>query len=436
MGSKSKPPPPFLRHPPLGPSTVHPDPYGPSIRPPPGGFPPFEMLSHPEIMEQKLATQHAEMQKLAKENHRLAATHGTLRQELAAAKHELQLLHTHIGAMKSEKEQQTTKARGEAQSLIAERQELILKVQQLGQDLQRTHSNTQQIPLLLSELEALRQEYSHCRATYEYDRKFYHDHIESLKVMEKNYMTMAGEVEKLRAELNNTANLDRTGTAYGNSMGHNESDTATHYPVAQNIYGDGYGVAQGRGPLPPMGNVSGVAAPTGNSPNFGAHPGPTSAKPTHDASKMPNYDAQIGRAGPGYDAQRVANAPGYDAQRGASGHGYTPQSGPTGASYDAQRGPGYDHQRIPGYDTHTGPGYDGYRSLGYDANRGSGYDLASGANYDATMVSGHDTTGKGGVGAQGQLGLSRNPAYGSATPSGHTGTGYDGAARGGNPGRR
>ncbi|XP_019196339.1 PREDICTED: vegetative cell wall protein gp1-like [Ipomoea nil] len=32
------------------------------------------MLPHPEIIEQKLATQHAEMQKLAKENHRLAAT--------------------------------------------------------------------------------------------------------------------------------------------------------------------------------------------------------------------------------------------------------------------------------------------------------------------------------------------------------------------------
>lgn len=34
------------------------------------------------------------------------------------------------------------------------------------------------------------------------------------------------------------------GAAYGNSMGHNESDATTHYPVAQNIYGDGYGVAQ------------------------------------------------------------------------------------------------------------------------------------------------------------------------------------------------
>lgn len=62
---------------------------------------------HPEIMEQKLAAQHVEMQiKLATENQRFAATHGTLRQDLAAIQHELQMLHNHIGSVKSEREQQ------------------------------------------------------------------------------------------------------------------------------------------------------------------------------------------------------------------------------------------------------------------------------------------------------------------------------------------
>lgn len=37
----------------------------------------------------------------------------------------------------------------------------------------------------------------------------YNDHLESLQVMEKNYMTMAQEVEKLRAELTNAATVDR-----------------------------------------------------------------------------------------------------------------------------------------------------------------------------------------------------------------------------------
>lgn len=51
------------------------------------------------------------------------------------------------------------------------------------------------------------------RATYDYEKKVYNEHLESLQVMEKNYMTMASEVEKLRAELKKHAENDRrTGT--------------------------------------------------------------------------------------------------------------------------------------------------------------------------------------------------------------------------------
>lgn len=48
-----------------------------------------------------------------------------------------------------------------------------------------------------------------CRATYDYEKKLYNDHLESLQVMEKNYVSMAREVEKLRAELANNVNLER-----------------------------------------------------------------------------------------------------------------------------------------------------------------------------------------------------------------------------------
>lgn len=188
MGSKGRiPPPHHLRRSLPGPGMVHPDSYGPPIHPPPGGFPPYDMLPPPEVMEQKLAAQHVEMQKLAAENQRLATTHGTLRQDLAAAQHELQMLHSHIEEMKLEREQQTRglmdkiaraeaelqaaepvkmelqQARAEAQSLLVTRQELISKVQQLSQELQRAHADVQQIPFLLSELDGLKQEYQHCR---------------------------------------------------------------------------------------------------------------------------------------------------------------------------------------------------------------------------------------------------------------------------------
>lgn len=55
------------------------------------------------------------------------------------------------------------KAHGEAQSALMARQELAAKAQKLNEDLHRVHGDAQQIPQLLSELDALRQEYQHCR---------------------------------------------------------------------------------------------------------------------------------------------------------------------------------------------------------------------------------------------------------------------------------
>ena len=56
------------------------------------GLPPM-----PPLIEEKLATQHAEIQRLLTENQRLAATHIALRQELAAAQQELQRFQQVIG---------------------------------------------------------------------------------------------------------------------------------------------------------------------------------------------------------------------------------------------------------------------------------------------------------------------------------------------------
>lgn len=190
MGSKGRIPPPHLRRPHPGPGIMHPDAFVPGVRPPLGPFPPFDMLPPLEVMEQKLAAQHVEMQRLAIENQRLAATHGNLRQELAAAQHELQMLRAHIGAMKSEREQQMRslvdnisktetelksaepvrlelqQARAEAENLVVARHELVSKLHQLSQDMHRAHADVQQIPVLMSELETLRQEYQQCRCLF------------------------------------------------------------------------------------------------------------------------------------------------------------------------------------------------------------------------------------------------------------------------------
>ncbi|KAJ6799900.1 protein FLX-like 2 [Iris pallida] len=349
MGSKGRLPPPHVRRPLPGPGMLHPDPFGPGIRPPPGGYP-FDMLPHPpEIMEQKLATQHVEMERLLTENQRLAATHGVLRRELAAAQHELQRLQEHMGAMKAEQEQhlrglldkiskmeadlkasepvkqELQQAHTEAQSLITTRQELISKAKQLTQDLQRSHGDVQQIPALMSELEGLRQEYQHCRATYDYERKLRIDHYESLQVMEKNYISMVREVEKLRAELTNTTNLDKSGGSYGNSAGYKENDSSAQRFVGQNSYEDTYGASQGRGAMGGGGAASYGEPPAGNAPS----------RPEYDAPiRGPAYDAPRNSS---YEASRVPAAS-YGSSRGGS---YETPKGAAGG-YEVPRGPGYD----------------------------------------------------------------------------------------------
>ncbi|GFY86827.1 hypothetical protein Acr_05g0004660 [Actinidia rufa] len=290
---------------------------------------------------------------------------------------------------------------------------------------------------MLSELQTLRQEYQHCRVTYDYERKLYSDHLESLQVMEKNYRTMETEVEKLRAELTSNANNDRrTGGPYGGT-GYNENEVSAHYPAGQNTYIDGYGVPQGRGPLPGSGTT--VATPGDTPAHAGTQSGPNLARAGYDAPKGPGYDAQRGptndaQRGPSYDGQR---GPNYDAQRGP---GYDSQRGPTydawrGTTYDGQRG-AYDQLRGASYDLQGGGGYDLQRGPGYEPQRGGpGYDLQQGSGYDAGKSGGYDAP-RGAANPQGQAAPPNNLPYGSATPPNRAGGGYEAPPRGGNPVRR
>lgn len=343
MGSKGHPPPHHLRRPLPGPELLHPDPYGPGIRPPHGAFP-FDMMPHPEIMEEKIAAQEVEMRKLLIENQRLASTHSVLRQELAAAQQELQRLHAHLGAMKADQDQHTRglidkmtkmeaelknsdsikadlqKTHAEAQSALMARQELAAKAQKLNEDLHRIHGDAQQIPALLSELDALRQEYQHCRATYDYEKKLRIDHYESLQVMEKNYMSMVREVEKLRAELTNAANLEKSGGSYNSSGGYKENDlTGGQRPLGQNAYEEAYGVQQAGAAATYGGPQSGYD-PSKYTPatGYGNTKGSGGSDPSkgQTAPASANYDATIKPQAPTSAANAAA----------AASYGATPQT--------------------------------------------------------------------------------------------------------------
>ncbi|XP_052142641.1 protein FLX-like 2 [Oryza glaberrima] len=339
MGSKGRAPPPYHHR--GAHEMMHRDPYGgaPGM---PGPFP-YDMLAAaappPEILEQKLMAQRGELQKLAVENDRLAMSHDSLRKELAAAQQEAQRLQAQGQAARAAEEQEARgildkvakmeadlkardpvkaelkQAHAEAQGLVVARQQLAADTQKLSKDLQRNLGEAQQLPALVAERDAARQEYQHLRATYEYERKLRMDHSESLQVMKRNYDTMVAELDKLRAELMNTANIDRGGMLYNTNTAQKD-DGAPSLPVGQIAYDSGYGAAQGRTPPAGLGDsLSGN--PAGTAPRTGFDP---SRGNMYDASRIASFSSS--KAG-GHDASR--GAAGYNSLKGA---GYDPSKAP------------------------------------------------------------------------------------------------------------
>eukprot|EP00249_Psilotum_nudum_P021772 c28238_g1_i5 orf=237-1121(+) len=238
-----------------GPLRSAPGQYGPGMHP---LGPALDMLPQGAIVEQKLATQHAEIQRLLTENQRLAATHVALRQELATVQQELQRLQQVLSVAQAEKEQQLRglieknskleadlrsteslkgdlqKFQADAQNLALHRQELNAQVQQLSQDLLRARTDAQQIPIMQSDIESLQQEIHRARTAFEFEKKANTDLLDQRQVLEKNLVSLAREVEKLRAELTNTEKISRG--AYGGAYGADPGFGS----VPSNVYGDSY----------------------------------------------------------------------------------------------------------------------------------------------------------------------------------------------------
>ncbi|XP_041022236.1 protein FLX-like 4 isoform X1 [Juglans microcarpa x Juglans regia] len=184
----------------------------------------------PELLENKIAVQAAEIERLAGENRRLAATHLTLEQELVVAQREVHRISDHIRSIQREHDIQNRilqdkmrkmqedikagesvkrdlqKAHMEAQNLVAAGQELTAHVQKAAQELQKAEIDVKHIPDFHSELDSLRQEHQRLRTTFEYEKGINIEQVEQLQAMEKNLIGMARELENLRAEVLNAEN--------------------------------------------------------------------------------------------------------------------------------------------------------------------------------------------------------------------------------------
>ncbi|KAL5128154.1 Protein FLX-like 3 [Glycine soja] len=192
-------------------------------------FPFFESDSryrcplHPDVLEEELEFQHADMQRLVADNRS-----ETLKNEV------IQL-------------------RAEVQKLNSLKQDLTANVQTLTQDLSRLQAENQQIPMMRVEIDGLHQELMRARAMVDYEKKANIEFMEQRQSMQKNLVSMARKVEKLRAEL---ASAD--GRHWGEAM-----ESVVAFSVMNSVSKEGAKEEESVGlAAPAIAHGLGVLAPT------------------------------------------------------------------------------------------------------------------------------------------------------------------------------
>ncbi|KAL2943384.1 Protein FLX-like 1 [Bienertia sinuspersici] len=229
----------------------------------PRGLPP-----HPAILEERLGVQLQEIQGLLLDNQRVAATHVALKQELEAARHELQRMSHYAYSFHAEKDMQMKemydrsaklemdlqaadamkaelmRVQADIKELTVARQDLMAKVQAMNQDLARASGDLQQVPALKAEIEHMKQEVDKAKNAIEFEKKVYADSYEQGQVMQNNLVSMARELEKLRAEVANAEKRARAAAAVGNPAGggYNSNYNTPESGYPPNPYAVGYGV--------------------------------------------------------------------------------------------------------------------------------------------------------------------------------------------------
>ncbi|KAK4337608.1 hypothetical protein RND71_042095 [Anisodus tanguticus] len=272
-----------------------PAPYGRSLQAP--GMVLHEELPAGRHRDNRLA---AELEQLAGDNHRLAATYVALKQDLSAAHREVEKLKEHIRSSQTESDIQirllldkiakmdqvdlrsvenlrkdVEEAHLEARSLVTANMELSGKIHHVMQELEKARADVKKLPEMHAELDSLKKEHQKLRKTFQHEKGLNIEKVEQMKLMEKDLIGMANEVERLCAEVliaeKRAQGFDPYGRPYMNSdpmhpappMHHVDGYQRPHIPGALGAMGEGSypygsGVAasvQGGAGTPP-GNVA------------------------------------------------------------------------------------------------------------------------------------------------------------------------------------
>ncbi|XP_021754510.1 protein FLX-like 3 [Chenopodium quinoa] len=235
-------------------------PGGPIVR---GGPMPRPPPFHPAVLEEEIEIQRGEMHKLLEDNRRLADDRVALQRELNASREDIHRMNLAISDIRGEHDARSrelidkvmkleadlraaesfkkdaTQMRTEVQKLEKIRLELVGQVQSFSKDLAKLQSENQQIPHLRAEIDGMQQELMRARTAIDYEKKAKIALHEQKQAMENNMISMAREVEKLRAELTSSNGRPWAGGAtYGMKLGSSDAGYPGHY-------GDPYGSHMG-----------------------------------------------------------------------------------------------------------------------------------------------------------------------------------------------
>ncbi|KAL2534087.1 Protein FLX-like 3 [Abeliophyllum distichum] len=221
---------------------------------------PRSMHPHPALLEEELEMRHVELRQLLGQNRRLVEDRIALERELGAAKEEIRQMNLAIADIHGQQEVQSRELiergmkleadlrateplkkevmqlRAEIRRLNTLRQDLSGQVQTLRQDLAKLQADNQQIPLLRADIDGMGRELLHARSAIDYEKYAHIELMEQRQAIEKNLLSMAREVEKLRSELTNS---DGRAWGAGGSYEMKSSSSDASFPTP---YGDGYGI--------------------------------------------------------------------------------------------------------------------------------------------------------------------------------------------------
>ncbi|XVF02268.1 hypothetical protein REPUB_Repub04eG0161400 [Reevesia pubescens] len=204
---------------------------------------PFDLAAWEEVVEM----QHREMHRVVAENRLIIDDNTHLKRELTAAKDEIHRLSHVINKLQAGKEAQTRELidrgmkleaklhasellkeevmqlRTEIKKLNALRLELTTQLQGLTKEVNHLQAENQQLIAVRAEVEGMHKELVDARKAFEYEKKLNEQQAEEKKAMERNLISMACEIEKLRAKQMNAERRAQGLGGYGMMNGSPET---------------------------------------------------------------------------------------------------------------------------------------------------------------------------------------------------------------------